>query len=92
MSAGAISISLQFQSEEVYTPEEDTFLLLKAALAEARPEDRVLEIGCGSGFISLELALRVRSLLATDINPHAVRATKAKAIEAKATRVRESRS
>jgi release factor glutamine methyltransferase len=79
MSAGANSISLQFRSEEVYTPEDDTFLLLKAALAEARPEDRVIEIGCGSGFISLELALQVRSLLATDINPHAVRSTKAKA-------------
>jgi release factor glutamine methyltransferase len=88
MSEGDNSISLQFRSEEVYTPEEDTFLLLKAALAEARPEDRALEIGCGSGFISLELALRVRSLLATDINPNAVRATKAKTIEAKATRVK----
>jgi len=79
--AGAKSISLQFQSEEVYSPEEDTFLLLNSALAEARPEDRVLEVGCGSGFISRELAFRVESLLATDINPHAVRATKAKGIE-----------
>ena len=50
-----------FRSEEVYTPEEDTFLLLKAALAEAKPEDRVLEVGCGSGFISRELALQVGS-------------------------------
>lgn len=41
----------------------------------------MLEVGCGSGLISLELSLRVTSLLATDINPHAVRATKAKAIE-----------
>ena len=79
--AGAKSISLQFRSEEVYTPEEDTFLLLNSALAEARPEDHVLEVGCGSGFISRELALMVESLLATDINPHAVRATKAKGID-----------
>jgi release factor glutamine methyltransferase len=41
----------------------------------------VLEIGSGSGFISRELALKVRSLLATDINPHAVRATRALGIE-----------
>ena len=41
----------------------------------------MLEVGCGSGFISRGLALRVESLLATDINPHAVRATKAKGIE-----------
>jgi len=79
--AGAKSISLQFRSEEVYTPEEDTFLLLNSALAEAKSEDRVLEVGCGSGFISRELALMVESLLATDINPHAVRATKAKGID-----------
>ncbi len=86
-NAGAKSISLQFRSEEVYTPEEDTFLLLKAALAEARPEDRTLEIGCGSGFISLELASGVTSLLATDINPHAVLATKEKATNAKGIEV-----
>ena len=79
--AGAKSISLQFRSEEVYTPEEDTFLLLNSALAEAKSEDRVLEVGCGSGVISRELALMVESQLATDINPHAVRATKAKGID-----------
>ena len=79
--AGAKSISLQFRSEEVYTPEEDTFLLLNSALAEAKSEDHVLEVGCGSGFISRELALRVESILATDINPHAVRGTKAKGID-----------
>jgi release factor glutamine methyltransferase len=89
VNAGAISISLQFQYEEVYTPEEDTFLLLKAALAEARPQDRALEVGCGSGFISLELSTRVASLLATDINPHAVRATKQHAVEAEATKAKE---
>jgi release factor glutamine methyltransferase len=86
-NAGAKSISLQFRSEEVYAPEEDTFLLLKAALAEARPEDRALEVGCGSGFISLELASGVTSLLATDINPYAVLATKAKAVKAKGIEV-----
>ena len=42
----------------------------------------MLEVGSGSGFISRELALKVRSLLATDINPHAIRATKVKGIEA----------
>jgi release factor glutamine methyltransferase len=89
VNAGAINISLQFQYEEVYTPEEDTFLLLKAALAEARPGDRALEVGCGSGFISLELAFRVDSLLATDMNPHAVRATKENAAKAKATKAKE---
>jgi release factor glutamine methyltransferase len=68
--------------EEVYQPAEDTFLLLQAALAEARPKDTVLEIGCGSGFISEMLALRVHCIIATDINPHAVRAARARGIEA----------
>lgn len=68
-------------NDEVYQPAEDTFLLLRAALAEARPADSVLEIGCGSGLISQELALRAKRLLATDINPHAVRAARARGVE-----------
>jgi release factor glutamine methyltransferase len=68
-------------NDEVYQPAEDTFLLLKAAIAEARPVDSVLEIGCGSGFISQELGAKVSRLLATDINPHAVRAARAKEVE-----------
>jgi release factor glutamine methyltransferase len=59
--------------KEVYEPAEDTYLLLKAALSEAKPSDSVLEIGCGMGIISRNLAPKVRSILATDINPHAVR-------------------
>ncbi len=69
------------QRVEVYSPEEDTFLLLTAAKAEARASDLALEIGSGSGLISWELAHKVRGILATDINPHAVRATKSKGIE-----------
>jgi release factor glutamine methyltransferase len=61
-------------NEDVYQPAEDTYLLLRAALSEARPEDLALEIGCGSGFISQELGQKVARLIATDVNPHAVRA------------------
>ncbi|MBP7071495.1 MAG: methyltransferase [Methanothrix sp.] len=68
-------------SDEVYPPAEDTYLLLRAALAEARPWDRTLEIGCGSGALALELSSRVQCLIATDINPHALRATRARAGE-----------
>ncbi len=69
------------QSGEVYPPNEDTYLLLKATLAEARPKDITLEIGCGSGLISRELAAKVEKLLATDINPYADRLAKAEGIE-----------
>jgi len=58
----------------VYPPSEDTYLLMRAATSEARPDDSVIEIGCGSGVISASLIGRVRSILATDINPHAVKA------------------
>jgi release factor glutamine methyltransferase len=68
-------------NEEVYQPAADTYLLLRAALSEARQEDLAVEIGCGSGFISQELGAKVAFLLATDINPHAVRAARARGIE-----------
>jgi release factor glutamine methyltransferase len=68
-------------SDEVYPPAEDTYLLLKAALAEAGPEDLVLEIGCGSGILAEELSSRVQRLIATDINPHALRATRSRAVK-----------
>ncbi len=58
----------------VYPPSEDTYLLLRAAISEAKETDSVIEIGCGSGLISKSLSSRVRSILATDINPHAVKA------------------
>jgi release factor glutamine methyltransferase len=66
-------------SEEVYPPAEDTYLLLKAALAEARSEDRAMEIGCGSGILVLEISSVVKCLIATDINPHALLATRSRA-------------
>lgn len=66
-------------SEEVYPPAEDTYLLLGAALSEARMEDRTLEIGCGSGILARELSSRVQCLIATDINPHALHATRSRA-------------
>lgn len=69
------SASKMEQSENgyVYGPAEDTYLLLKAAITEARDSDRVLEVGCGSGWISKNLAPRVREVMATDINPFSVR-------------------
>jgi release factor glutamine methyltransferase len=69
------------RSEEVYSPKEDTYLLLKAALSEAGPKDITLEIGCGSGLISRVLAAKVERLLVTDINPYAARMAKAEGIE-----------
>jgi release factor glutamine methyltransferase len=77
-----IKMNCEIQLDEVYQPAEDTFLLLKAALAEARPEDRAIEIGCGRALISREVVPKVRSILAIDINPHAVRLAKEYGLEA----------
>jgi len=70
---------IDYEVDQVYAPAEDTYLLLRAALAESRPEDIVLEIGCGSGILAQEVSFQVRRFIATDINPHALRATRARA-------------
>jgi release factor glutamine methyltransferase len=66
----------------VYSPSEDTFLLLAAAERECRDSDRVLEVGCGSGYISSRLrAGRSGEILASDINPYALRVTRYTGLE-----------
>lgn len=56
----------------VYEPSEDTFLLGDTALSEVRPMDSVLEVGTGCGLIAKLVARAARSVITTDINPHAV--------------------
>lgn len=68
--------------DEVYEPAEDTHLLLRVALEEVGPDDRVLEMGCGRGMISKRLVPLARKVLATDINPCAVRILRCARIDA----------
>jgi release factor glutamine methyltransferase len=68
--------------DQVYPPREDTFLLLRAALREVRPSDRVLEVGTGSGLVAAGLVPRAARVTATDINPHAAAEARAKGVEA----------
>lgn len=56
---------------QVYPPQEDSWLLLRAARTWVRPDDKVLEIGTGSGIIAGSLP-PCRFLVATDINHYAV--------------------
>jgi release factor glutamine methyltransferase len=56
----------------VYEPSDDTYLLVDAALNVVRPTDSVLEVGTGCGLIAKIVARVARSVIATDINPHAV--------------------
>lgn len=57
----------------VYPTRADTRLLL--AFADAGPGARVLEIGCGAGAVALAAAGGGARVVATDLNPHALRAT-----------------
>lgn len=67
----------------VYEPAEDSFLLADAALKEAKPGMRILEIGTGSGFVSAVLLANLKEirLVATEINPHAARCAKMNGVE-----------
>ena len=61
---------MPFDPCQVYSPEADTFLLARAARAEVKAGDRILEVGTGSGYIAAEL-VQICDVVATDINPHA---------------------
>lgn len=64
----------------VYPPQEDSELLLEVALKEIKPDDDVLEVGVGSGFVSERLKDKCRFLLTTDISPYAVKEAKKKGL------------
>ena len=57
--------------KNVYIPAEDTFLLADNLIINEC--DRVLEIGTGAGLVALTAAQTVQNVVATDINPYAVK-------------------
>lgn len=69
-------------SRDVYPPSEDTYLLLDAALDHVRSDDAVLEVGTGSGVVGEALSEKARRVVATDVNPDAVRAARRRGVEA----------
>ncbi|RAP52324.1 MAG: methyltransferase [Methanosphaera sp. rholeuAM270] len=58
------------ECDEVYPPAEDTFLLIDNLSIDAT--DDVLEIGTGSGLVSIFASLQCNTVTSTDINPHAI--------------------
>lgn len=59
------------ECEEVYPPAEDTFLLIDNLIIN--DTDKVLEIGTGSGIVSIIASLKCSEVTSTDINPHAIK-------------------
>ncbi len=63
------------RSDPVYPPREDTMLLLP--FATVLPGRRVLEIGTGNGLAALAAARAGARVVATDLNPYALRHVRA---------------
>ena len=63
----SLKINLHY---EVYEPSEDTFLLLDSIIVEK--DQNVLEIGAGTGIISLVCAQKGAQVLCSDVNPYAI--------------------
>ncbi|MBR9680575.1 MAG: methyltransferase [Candidatus Altiarchaeota archaeon] len=67
----------------MYKPEVDSFLMIDAIKKLDLQGGAALEVGCGSGVISLELKKRFENVLAVDIDTAAVEFTKSKGINAR---------
>lgn len=63
------------ECDEVYPPAEDTFLLIDNLVLDDGME--VLEIGGGSGLVSICASRFVKSVDVCDINPHAIKCMEA---------------
>lgn len=62
------------EDNRVYPPSEDSIFLIECL--NLKPGESVLEIGCGSGVVSLHCANAGAQVTAGDINPVAVEVTK----------------
>lgn len=63
------------ECDEVYPPAEDTFLLIDNLILKENMD--VLEIGGGSGLVSIYASRYVKTVDVCDINPHAIRCMEA---------------
>ncbi|MDO5852934.1 MAG: methyltransferase [Thermoplasmata archaeon] len=67
--------SIEIASDpEVYPPSDDSRLLIESL--EVRPGEKVLEVGCGSGVVSIHCAKAKCFVTAGDINLRAVELTR----------------
>ena len=71
------SIKLEVM-DGVYNPAEDSYLLIKGI--EVRGDEKVLDMGCGSGVVAIHLAKAGCRVTAADINKRAVENTRKNAM------------
>jgi len=64
--------------QEVYPPSEDSIFLIESF--DVIPGERILELGCGSGVVSIHCARNGGVVTCGDLNPNAVGVTKENAI------------
>jgi release factor glutamine methyltransferase len=62
--------------EEVYEPAEDTFLIADVLNQTVTEGDTVLDVGTGCGILAVITSGKAKNVVATDINPHAVKCAK----------------
>ena len=67
----------------MYKPDLDSFLMLSAIKTLDLRGKSALEVGCGSGIISLELQKRFETVVAVDINKESVDFAKSKGVDAR---------
>ena len=58
------------EDPEVYPPSDDSILLIESL--DVVPREKVLEVGCGSGVVSIHCAKNGCYVTAVDVNPRAV--------------------
>ncbi|TQS77511.1 MAG: modification methylase HemK [Methanomassiliicoccales archaeon Mx-03] len=58
------------EDPEVYPPSDDSILLIESL--DVIPREKVLEVGCGSGVVSIHCAKNGCYVTAVDVNPRAV--------------------
>lgn len=62
--------------EKVYEPAEDSFLAADSLTQVVKEADTVLDIGTGCGILAIIAARKAQKVIATDINPRAVKCAK----------------
>jgi release factor glutamine methyltransferase len=63
-------------AEDVYEPAEDSFLVADYLTQVVKEDDVVLDVGTGCGILAVVAARKAKNVVATDINPHAVKCAK----------------